>query len=81
MTSITITDPALLAQFAAAAGTVEIKGPDGRVVTTVSVGDRAVPPPGFKIPLSDEELARRSQIRIGRPVADILRDLKAKYGE
>ena len=38
------------------------------------------PPPGYKPPFSDEELARRSKVRTGRPLADIIRDLEAKYG-
>jgi hypothetical protein len=80
MTSITITDPALLAQFAAAAGIVEIKDPDGRVVGTFAADDRATPPPGFKIPFTDEELTRRGQLRTGRPLPDILKDLREKQG-
>lgn len=58
MTSITITDPALLAQFEAAAGVIEIKDPDGRIVAII----RPSPSPGLPhganpSPLSEEERA------------------------
>lgn len=68
MTSITITDPALLAEVAAA-GTVEVKGPDGRVVVTLV---RNGLPPGAKpSPLTDEErAARRNLPGSGIPLAE-----------
>lgn len=53
--SITITDPALLAQFAAAPGVVQIRHPDGRVLGTFFVPGYGMPPPGVKSPISDEE--------------------------
>ncbi len=73
--SITITDPALLAQLAAASDPVEVRGPGGEYLGTFQ------PPPGklpagFKLPISDEELERRRQCRDGRPLKDILRDLE-----
>jgi hypothetical protein len=40
-----------------------------------------VPPPGYKPPFSDEELARLSKVRTGRPLADIIHDLEAKHGK
>ena len=60
--SITINDPALLAQFAGAPGVVEIRDPDGRVIGTFFVPGYGVPPPGVKSPISNEEFeeARKS---------------------
>jgi hypothetical protein len=76
--SITITDPALLAQFAAARDPIEVRGPDGEYIGTFQP-PLGVPPPGFKIPISDEELERRRrENRTGRPLADILKDLEAR---
>ncbi len=40
-----------------------------------------VPPPGYKPPYSDEQLAEWSKVRTGRPLADIIRDLEAKHGK
>ncbi|MBX9627613.1 MAG: hypothetical protein K2X82_27680 [Gemmataceae bacterium] len=59
MTSITITDPALLAQIAAAAaGVIEIKDPDGRIVAIIRPsGHPGLPPGANPSPLSDEERA------------------------
>jgi len=39
-----------------------------------------VPPPGAKPPFSDEELELFGKNRDGRPLADILRDLREKHG-
>lgn len=61
MSSITITDPALLAQFAAVAGSVDIKDPDGRVVVTLLQEGYGRLPPGVKSPISDEEFERARQ--------------------
>jgi len=60
--SITITDPALLAQFASAPGVVEIRDPNGRVLGTFFVPGYGMLPPGVKSPISDEEFeeARKS---------------------
>jgi hypothetical protein len=74
--SITITDPALLAQLAAARNPVEVRGPDGEYIGTFQP-PLGTPPPGFKVPFSDEELERRRQSRTGRPLKDILRDLES----
>jgi hypothetical protein len=79
--SITITDPALLAQLAQARGVVELKDPTGRILFAFLAENDGKPPPGFKIPFTDEELAERSKQRTGRPIGDVLRDLKEKYGE
>lgn len=60
--TITITDPELLAQFAAAPGFVEICDPAGRVLGTFFLDGYGVPPPGVKSPFSDAEFeeARKS---------------------
>jgi hypothetical protein len=55
MTSITINDPALLAQFTAAPGFVEIRNPDGELIGTFFLDGYGVPPHGVKSPISDEE--------------------------
>lgn len=73
--SITITDPALLAQLAAARDSIDVHGPDGEYIGTFQP-PFGKPPVGFKIPFSDEELERRRQCRTGRPLKDILRDLE-----
>ena len=53
--SITITDPALLAQLTAAPGFIEVRAPDGRVIGTFFLEGYGKPPPGVKSPISDEE--------------------------
>jgi hypothetical protein len=76
--SITITDPALLAQFAAASGAVELRDPSGQVIgTLVRPGERN---PRVKSPISDEEFEEARKQTGGRPLADILRDLEEKHG-
>jgi hypothetical protein len=73
--SITITDPQLLAQLAAARDPVDVHGPNGEYIGTFRPPS-GKPPPGFKIPFSEEELERRRLCRTGRPLKDILRDLE-----
>jgi hypothetical protein len=62
VTSLTISDPELLAKLAAAPGFIEIRDPAGRVLGTFFLDGYGVPPPGVKSPISDEEFerARRS---------------------
>ena len=79
--SITITDPGLLAQLAGAEGVVELKDADGRVLGTFAAEGPGQLPPGMTSPFTDEQLAEFRKQRTGRPLADILRDLRAKYGE
>jgi hypothetical protein len=81
VTTIVITDPDLLAKLAAADGQIIFRGPTGDTVKTAEVVANGKLPPGFKIPFSDDELARRSLERTGRPIGDVLKDLKAKHGE
>jgi hypothetical protein len=80
-TTITITDPALLAQLVQASGIVVFQDPAGRVLAAyTAAGAVRRAPPGV-IPFTDEELAELSKQRTGRPIGDVLRDLKEKYGE
>lgn len=60
--SITINDPALLAQLAAAPGSIEVRDPAGRVLGTFFLEGYGKPPAGVKSPVSDEEFeeARKS---------------------
>jgi hypothetical protein len=60
--SITITDPALLAQLTQAGGVVELKDPSGRVIGTFLRESYGKLPPGVKSPISDAEFeeARKS---------------------
>jgi hypothetical protein len=74
--SITITDPALLAQFAAAAGVVQLTDPSGGVIGTLHKEPFGAPPPGYVPPISDEEIARRrQQHRSGKPLSEIMKRL------
>ena len=77
--SITITDPALLAQLEAIQGEVELKDPTGRVVARATRELDGKLPPGVKSPLSDEEFEHlRLTQRTGRKLADIMRDLEGR---
>jgi hypothetical protein len=67
--SITITDPALLAQLRAALETVELRDPEGNLLGTLAL----VSP--FTRAEMDE---RRRKNRSGRPLADIVRDLERR---
>ena len=76
-TTITITDPALLALFHDARGPVEVRAPDGDYLGKFQPPD-GKPPAGFVSPFTDEELAERRKDRTGRPLKDIIRDLEAR---
>ena len=77
--SITIKDPALLAQFAHA-GVAEIRDPSGQVIGTFFLKGFGKLPPGLKSPASDEEFEEARRQTGGRPLADILRDLEQTHG-
>lgn len=79
--SITITDPALLAQLRQASGMVDLKDPAGKVIGRFTAEATGKLPPGFKIPFTDEQLAEFSKQRTGRPIGEVLKELKEKYGE
>jgi hypothetical protein len=77
--SITITDPALLAQLRQAGSTVELKDPEGNTLGTFAAEGLGKLPPGVKSPFTREEMEeRRQKHRSGRPLKDILRDLEAR---
>lgn len=76
--SITITDPALLAELIQARGIVELKNPLGELIGALSLEDRGRLPPGMESPFTDAEMAERRKVSTGRPLADILRDLEAR---
>lgn len=76
--SITITDPGLLAQLRQAAAVIELKDPDGNVLGTFAGEGLGKLPPGVKSPFTEEEMAERRKQRTGRPLKDILADLRAR---
>ena len=76
--SITISDPALLAELSRMTGVVEVKDPQGRAIGALSLECDGKLPPGKKSPFTDEELAELRKQKGGRPLADILRDLQAR---
>jgi hypothetical protein len=75
--SITINDPVLLAQLRAATGSIELRGPNGDYLGAFRTSF-AKPPAGYVPPITDEELAERRTETTGRPLADILKDLRAR---
>ena len=76
--SITITDPALLAQLREAESFVELKDPDGNVLGTFTVEEVDPRLANLTSPFSREEMdERRKKYRDGRTLKDILRDLAA----
>ena len=75
--SITITDPTLLAQLATG-DPIELKDATGRLLGVFTPEVWGKLPPGVKSPFSEEEMAERRKDRTGRPLADILRDLKER---
>lgn len=77
--SITITDPQLLELFARATESVDVIGPDGRVLGQFVGGKRYQLPPGVKSPFTDEQLAEFRKQRSGRPLADIVAELEKRY--
>lgn len=76
-------DPKLMEYAAAHPGeTIEVVSADGKRIGTFTAHGRYCLPPGVKSPFTEEELADRRKNRTGgRPLSDILRDLKEKHGE
>ncbi len=81
VTTIVIDDPELIAKLAAAEGQIVFRSATGQDVRTVETVPFGKPPPGFKIPLSDEEMERRRLEKSGRSLAEILKDLETKHGK
>jgi hypothetical protein len=76
--SITVTDPSLLSQLSTPVE-VELIDPAGKVLGVFVPEGLGKLPPGVKSPLSDEEMAeRRKAPKVGRHLADILRDLEKR---
>ncbi|MFL5340892.1 MAG: hypothetical protein ACJ8F7_12160 [Gemmataceae bacterium] len=76
--SITITDSALLEQLDRAAGPIELKSPDGRLLGQFIAAGSCKLPPGVTSPFTEEQLAERRKDRTGRPLVEILRDLQCR---
>jgi hypothetical protein len=74
---ITITDPRLLAQLAAADCIVELADPPGNVVARTINDWPGKLPPGVVIPWTEEEMTEMQKQRSGRPLTDVIRDLEA----
>jgi hypothetical protein len=79
--TIVISDPEVLARLAAAEGPIILRGPKGECLRMAELVPPGKLPAGFKSPISDEEFEEARKQTGGRPLADILRDLKRKYGE
>lgn len=80
-TTITITDPELIAKLAAAPGFIEIRDPAGRVLGTFFLDGYGKPPPGVKSPISDEEFEEARKRTGGKPLAEILKRLQTGEGK
>lgn len=76
--SITVTDPKLLAQLTGASEVVELTDPAGRVIGTFAAEGLGQLPPGVRSPFTDEQLADLRKQRTGRPLTDVLRDLRER---
>ena len=76
--SFTIIDPELLAQLRRAEESIELLDPDGKLLGTFAAGDLGKLPAGVVSPFTEEELNRRRQNRSGRPLSEILADLRAR---
>ena len=77
MTTITLTDPVLIDQVQHAE-VVEFRDPDGRVLMRFTATPFGELPPGVVSPFTEEVLAERRNDLTGRPLGDILRDLRAR---
>lgn len=75
MTTITITDPALVEQLLRDGAGV-FRDASGRVLMKFRATAIGEPPPGVVSPFTEEVLAERRKDLTGRPLADILRDLQ-----
>lgn len=73
-------DASLPEKLREASDLVEVMDEAGRVLGVYTPIRVHLPPAGFQFPISDEELDRRNQVRTGRSLADILRDLEANAG-
>jgi hypothetical protein len=81
VTTIVITDPTLLAQIAAAQGQIVFRGPTGNTIKTAEVVANQDLLAKYKCPYTEEQLAEFSKQRTGRPIGEVIKELKEKYGE
>lgn len=79
--TVVVSDPDVLAQLAAAEGPIILRGPKGECLRMAELVPPGQLPAGFKSPISDEEFQEARKQTGGRPLADILGELKQKYGE
>ena len=78
-TTITITDPDLLAQLAAASGHIVFRGPAGEYVKEATVDGGAKPP--RKGPLSAEQFEEARKQVGGSPLSEVWKRIHERYGE
>jgi hypothetical protein len=78
--SITISDPALLAQIRQASGVVDVKDPSGKLLGAFIAEGYGKLPSGVQSPISKEEFEQARGQQGGRPLGDILKDLEARHG-
>ncbi len=76
MSSIIISDPQLLAQFASVTGIIELRDAAGTLVGQFSQRNPGSLPPGVKSPISDAELVELRKQRTGKPLSEIMKRLE-----
>ena len=80
-TTIVISDPEVLAKVAAAEGPIILRGPKGDCIRIAELVPAGQLPASLRPPISDEEYEELRKQTGGRPLAEILKDLRQKYGE
>jgi hypothetical protein len=75
--AIQITDPKLVEALKQAGGVVDLIGPDGEPFGQFSTFRHDLPP-GFKIPLTDEQIEERRQDKEGLSFAEMWEEIRAK---
>ena len=81
VTTVVVTDPELLKKLAATDGPIVFRGPNGEYVRFAEPVPVGTLPASLRPPISDEDYEKLRQQTGGRPLADILRDLRQKYGD
>lgn len=80
-TTITITDPELLAKLAAAEGQIVFRGPAGEHIKTAETVPYGALPAGVKSPVSDEEFEKARQQPDGSPLTEVWKRIHERYGK
>ena len=80
VTTITVTDPELLAKLAAAQGQIIFRGPTGLTVKTAEVVAYGTPP-RVKSPISDEEFEEARKQPDGLPLFEVWKKIHERYGK